>query len=365
MRYRHLLVVAVSTALLLGVTKTEGQMICGDADGSGSVAVTDGVAALRAAAGLSSECGVPTCDMDSDGTVSVSDGVSILRRAARLPAGAGCGTRFGDIIKIVQTDGAIGDLKLGMPPAPDPGAPHRITFIGGPTKVVSAGQASFSIEVDGDIEALVIALSEAGTVVQGFTELPVGAGVRTVDVRLAIARTAGVSDAVDLRFASRAAGAVSGFQTRTIEILDASAAIAGPVEFGGHIYLLLQAAGWTDSEAQAVALGGHLVTIDDQSENEWVLDTFAPLASGQGNLWLGLNDAAEEGSYTWISGEPVTFTAWSPGEPNNQNDEDYAHIAGTSFAGHARGSWNDIQETGLGGGGLVTIPHGVVEIEPE
>ena len=67
-----------------------GSAICSDADGSGSVTVTDGVQTLRAAAELSSVC-VPTrCDLDGNGTISVTDGVNVLRAAAGLPFPANC-----------------------------------------------------------------------------------------------------------------------------------------------------------------------------------------------------------------------------------------------------------------------------------
>jgi hypothetical protein len=46
--------------------------------------VSDGVQALRAAAGLSSACD-DDCDVDGSGAVTVSDGVNILRKAAGLP----------------------------------------------------------------------------------------------------------------------------------------------------------------------------------------------------------------------------------------------------------------------------------------
>jgi hypothetical protein len=46
--------------------------------------VTDGVQALRAAAGLPNGCTPATCDSDHDGVVSLSDGVRMLRSAAGL-----------------------------------------------------------------------------------------------------------------------------------------------------------------------------------------------------------------------------------------------------------------------------------------
>jgi len=42
----------------------------------------------------------------------------------------------------------------------------------------------------------------------------------------------------------------------------------------GHTYHLLELATWSDSEAEAVALGGHLATINDQAEQDWIWNTF-------------------------------------------------------------------------------------------
>lgn len=41
-----------------------------------------------------------------------------------------------------------------------------------------------------------------------------------------------------------------------------------------HSYLLLDTATWRDSEAEAVALGGHLATIRNQAEEDWIVRTF-------------------------------------------------------------------------------------------
>lgn len=67
-----------------------GSDLCGDADGSGSVNVTDGVQTLRAAAGLPSPCTLARCDVNGNGEVSVTDGVQVLRNAAGLPLTGTC-----------------------------------------------------------------------------------------------------------------------------------------------------------------------------------------------------------------------------------------------------------------------------------
>src|SRR2546428_7359019 len=41
-----------------------------------------------------------------------------------------------------------------------------------------------------------------------------------------------------------------------------------------HRYVLLTSETWTSSESEAVSLGGHLATINDPSEQNWVFTTF-------------------------------------------------------------------------------------------
>jgi len=67
-----------------------GEELCGDADGNGSVSVTDGVQTLRAAAGLPSPCTLARCDVNGNGEVTVTDGVQVLRNAAGLPLTGTC-----------------------------------------------------------------------------------------------------------------------------------------------------------------------------------------------------------------------------------------------------------------------------------
>ena len=49
------------------------------------------------------------------------------------------------------------------------------------------------------------------------------------------------------------------------------------------------------------------------------------LALGHGNLdyWIGLNDLAAEGNFTWIHHGDVldTFSAWSMNEPDGGSDQ--------------------------------------------
>ena len=93
--------------------------------------------------------------------------------------------------------------------------------------------------------------------------------------------------------------------------------------YNGHTYLLTDLSmNWSDAESYAQSLGGHLATINDQAEQDWVQSTFSPF----GGLWNGLNDETEEGTWGWSSGEPVTYTNWASGQPDNSGNEDYVQM---------------------------------------
>jgi len=155
-------------------------------------------------------------------------------------------------------------------------------------------------------------------------------------------------------------------------ILLTSVAVAGPAfanplvgpvinPANGNSYYLLQSTSWTDSERQAIHLGGHLATINDAAEQDWVYQTFGGYAGGKHLLWIGLTDARVEGQYRWVSGQTPAYTNWASGEPNNsQGGEDYVAMY---YPGHSSQSkWNDWTNR-------VTDPiglpfNGVVEVQP-
>jgi hypothetical protein len=104
------------------------------------------------------------------------------------------------------------------------------------------------------------------------------------------------------------------------------AVVTGPITnpSNGHAYYKLAfGQSWTASEAEAQSLGGHLVTINDAAENNWVADTF-----GQFNnlYWTGLNDAATPDTFVWSSGDPSSYRNWYPGEPGN-SPTDWHYVA--------------------------------------
>ena len=85
----------------------------------------------------------------------------------------------------------------------------------------------------------------------------------------------------------------------------------------GVCYIFFAApAGWSAARDACLAIDAHLVVSTSQEEN----DVFSPLA-GLLDVWVGGNDIDAEGQWLWVTGEPVLYTNWRSGEPNNQGTD--------------------------------------------
>lgn len=116
----------------------------------------------------------------------------------------------------------------------------------------------------------------------------------------------------------------------------------------GHKYAVTASAlTWQVAEAVAVSHGGHLATVRNAAENHWLSGTFP------GSNWIGFTDEAQVGTWVWISGEPVTFTAWAGTAPNRHGGTGN-HAANNQ---HLPGGWADLP-------GDVLVP-GIIEVVPE
>lgn len=106
--------------------------------------------------------------------------------------------------------------------------------------------------------------------------------------------------------------------------------------YQGHTYLFCQMLRfWDAALAHCQGFAGHLVTISDATEDAFVFDGANQFSHEK--YWIGLNDIAVEGKFVWQNGEPVTYTHWEPGEPNNAGNEDCAQ--GNRF--YPKTTWND------------------------
>jgi hypothetical protein len=89
---------------------------------------------------------------------------------------------------------------------------------------------------------------------------------------------------------------------------------AGTVHDGKLYVPTPEAMTFSEAISFADSIGGHLVTIDSESENEWLRSV---LYSEVGAFWIGLSDADRDGFWTWTDGSASAYTAWAGNEPNS------------------------------------------------
>jgi len=128
----------------------------------------------------------------------------------------------------------------------------------------------------------------------------------------------------------------------------------------GHHYKFVPASvPWNDAKVRAendslFGAQGHLATLTDAAEDDWV---YFQLAGGPlGNAFFGLfQDMAAPGfaeplgGWTWVTGEPFAYAGWpaNMSEPNNSGGNE--HYGGYWPAN----TWNDYMDQDLGARGYV------------
>ncbi|MEL6867511.1 MAG: SdrD B-like domain-containing protein, partial [Bacteroidota bacterium] len=92
---------------------------------------------------------------------------------------------------------------------------------------------------------------------------------------------------------------------------------------------------WAEAKAKAEAIGGYLVVINDAQENEYLRSNIM-----NPDIWIGFTDVDDEGNFTWVNGDPVDYTNWNAGEPNNvDNSQHFARLL------QSNGKWTDREAT--------------------
>lgn len=106
-------------------------------------------------------------------------------------------------------------------------------------------------------------------------------------------------------------------------------------EFRGHHYAFVSAAvTWKEAQAACAKAGGHLVSVSDKAEGDFVNSV-----ARERPCWIGISsegwmkrhfDAKQRGKqendFRWIDNTPFRFAAWWPGDPNGGNEENFGCI---------------------------------------
>ncbi|XP_053379884.1 C-type mannose receptor 2-like [Mercenaria mercenaria] len=118
-----------------------------------------------------------------------------------------------------------------------------------------------------------------------------------------------------------------------------------------HCYLLAldSRRDWTTASHSCQHLGGYLVDIHSQEEQDFISNSYRKIrkdtaAVGIG-AWIGLSDGQnyyEEGRWNWISNvKELDYQNWSPGQPNNLSDLEDCALMRWSAEQYANGKWHD------------------------
>ncbi len=124
---------------------------------------------------------------------------------------------------------------------------------------------------------------------------------------------------------------------------------------GNRYFLTESASSWTEAQAEAASQGGNLVAINNADEQKWLLDVFVSTEL----FWIGFTDQETEGAWKWVNGEKVTYTNWTPNEPNNgQFFLENQYVGRENYAvmnWQSNGKWNDIHNIYLKARGIVEV----------
>lgn len=126
-------------------------------------------------------------------------------------------------------------------------------------------------------------------------------------------------------------GNVEGYGLNNIEFNNTYNQVKS-IDYDGHTYgLYNDILTWDDAKAKCEELGGHLVTITSNEEQEAV----EKLIEGQVRIgyWIG---GRKDDASIWITGEDFVYSNWEPGEPNEDGGEDCYEIYTN------KGTWNDL-----------------------
>jgi hypothetical protein len=116
----------------------------------------------------------------------------------------------------------------------------------------------------------------------------------------------------------------------------------GAVQAQGHCYFGLAKASFDNAAAACTAVGAHMVTIGDATEQTSVASILAT-----DERWIGLRrpagSAVADASYAWINNEPRNFQNWAAAKNEPDGSCPTCTVAGQAACGRilTTGEWAD------------------------
>ncbi|KAL8622279.1 hypothetical protein ACOMHN_043802 [Nucella lapillus] len=105
----------------------------------------------------------------------------------------------------------------------------------------------------------------------------------------------------------------------------------------GSCYIYMRVYNWFDARAACDLLGGRMVEVERDEENQYLAGLIRSYGGGTQIAWIGLEDILEEGQFGWVSTRAkAAYTNWGHHEPDDRHGaEDCAAIL-------SNGQWIDI-----------------------
>uniref|UniRef100_A0A8C9R5U0 C-type lectin domain-containing protein n=1 Tax=Scleropages formosus TaxID=113540 RepID=A0A8C9R5U0_SCLFO len=94
---------------------------------------------------------------------------------------------------------------------------------------------------------------------------------------------------------------------------------------------------WIEAQLNCIRLEGSLASVHNMNEYRFVQRLTEGSNGVMVEAWLGGTDAILEGTWIWIDSTLFDFTFWSPGEPNNDGNQNCLQI---NYGDHKK--WDDL-----------------------
>jgi hypothetical protein len=82
---------------------------------------------------------------------------------------------------------------------------------------------------------------------------------------------------------------------------------------GKCVKLVTTTTAWSTAETACESDGGHLASITSSADNAAITSAYSASAP----IWIGLTDAAVEGTFVWVDGTPFSYSNWLSPNPDN------------------------------------------------